>query len=692
MVVMMYDFCSHVNVFQGNGEIDLPTPQGSAKTWYFIKAICGNTHPGAQLPFGKYSCCLHSTGYPTGYGKHSVNCGGPINYLFDEMPFVGLSHFHQSGTGAIGVYYNYALTSPGSGGTPDFSMRKVLDEQARPGYYSCQIPGFGMECTVSEYAVMHRYTVGDDDTNIAINFTHDGLYQPDPKEVSRGKVYAVSANELRAEVILRGIPWFFVVVSDEADDAYIGERADGIKEIERTEFSHTPTVGCFHYSTGGIHHVKLAASNRSMEQALASLAAEKREFDEIAASAYETWNRALSKIEITCEDEREKEIFYSNLYHSLVKPADMTGESFIDGYYENGNENTPFIADFSTMWDIYKTQLPLVFTLYPEMTGKILETYRRFCELQGRMPHCLMLSDQLDTCLNQAAMLAEMTVADAYYRGIPADYKKLLTLSAQDASHYTEDFLNGTPLCSPAHAVDVACAHASMAQLADELGEQEYKVRFEAVAERHIDLYVNDGLLPAEAAYYEGSCYNYSFRPLPDTPQRIERYGKENYLNLVKRFFGYTHPEDVSCRFEGYNNESDMEAPAFVHYLDRDMYCEILHDGVVSMFTTGRGGLPGNNDSGGLSSCYLWNVIGLFPISGFDIMICGTPRFEKTVMHLLGVPEKDLIIRREGRGIYTKSVCFNGKMCEDFTVSVREMMGGGEMVFTMSETPVFGEN
>ena len=61
-------------------------------------------------------------------------------------------------------------------------------------------------------------------------------------------------------------------------------------------------------------------------------------------------------------------------------------------------------------------------------------------------------------------------------------------------------------------------------------------------------------------------------------------------------------------------------------------------------------------------------------------------------MHLPGVPEKDLIIRREGRGIYTKSVCFNGKMCEDFTVSVREMMGGGEMVFTMSETPVFGEN
>ena len=45
------------------------------------------------------------------------------------------------------------------------------------------------------------------------------------------------------------------------------------------------------------------------------------------------------------------------------------------------------------------------------------------------MPHCLMISDELDTCLNQAALLAELTVADAYYRGIPADYKKLLSLA-----------------------------------------------------------------------------------------------------------------------------------------------------------------------------------------------------------------------------------------------------------------------
>ncbi len=78
-------------------------------------------------------------------------------------------------------------------------------------------------------------------------------------------------------------------------------------------------------------------------------------------------------------------------------------------------------------------------------------------------------------------------------------------------------------------------------------------------------------------------------------------------------------------------------------------------------------------------------MLGLFPISGFDTYICGTPRHPRAVMHL---PAGDLIIRREGEGIYTKRVTFNGRELTDFTLSVREAMKGGELVFTMSRDPV----
>ena len=95
-----------VDPFLGNGEIDLPKPDFPASTWRFIKGLTGNTAPAAVLPFGKYSCMGYSGGYPTGYGINDENCGGPIRKIFDKPHFIGLSHFHHNGTGAVGVYYN----------------------------------------------------------------------------------------------------------------------------------------------------------------------------------------------------------------------------------------------------------------------------------------------------------------------------------------------------------------------------------------------------------------------------------------------------------------------------------------------------------------------------------------------------------------------------------------------------------
>ena len=69
----MDDFCPYVDVFHGSGKIDLPEPEGIAKAWYFIKAICGNTHPAACLPFGRLSAGCYCAGYPTGYGNHRGN-------------------------------------------------------------------------------------------------------------------------------------------------------------------------------------------------------------------------------------------------------------------------------------------------------------------------------------------------------------------------------------------------------------------------------------------------------------------------------------------------------------------------------------------------------------------------------------------------------------------------------------------
>ena len=99
--------------------------------------------------------------------------------------------------------------------------------------------------------------------------------------------------------------------------------------------------------------------------------------------------------------------------------------------------------------------------------------------------------------------------------------------------------------------------------------------------------------------------------------------GDEAFVALLDAFFGYgadpvkqvgerPSVEELAAgyalnRFEGLNNEPDMEAPWAYHYAGRpDRTAEVVHAAVQQQFGLGRGGLPGNDDSGGLSSWYVW--------------------------------------------------------------------------------------
>ena len=232
------------------------------------------------------------------------------------------------------------------------------------------------EATVSEKAILHRYTFEKPNSNISIDFAHDGLYGKDPKEITKGKVYTVNKNEIRAEMELRNIKWYFVAKCEEADNSCVYDKNEiAAKSVEKTDLSHDPLCGTFTFAEAGVKVLRLTSSNKSMAHAIALSEKEADSFDEIKEKASNIWNEALAKIEIKTENETEKEIFYSNLYHTLVKPSDFTGEPFLKGYEEDEDNPTPHIVDFSTMWDIYKTQLPLVFTLYPEISKKILDFF-----------------------------------------------------------------------------------------------------------------------------------------------------------------------------------------------------------------------------------------------------------------------------------------------------------------------------
>ena len=177
---------------------------------------------------------------------------------------------------------------------------------------------------------------------------------------------------------------------------------------------------------------------------------------------------------------------------------------------------------------------------------------------------------------------------------------------------------------------------------------------------------------------------------------RIELAGGEAaFGGLLDRFFGFGEPavkqlgvapdaDSVAAgyaldRFEGLNNEPDMEAPWAYHYIGRpDRTAEVVHAIIEHQFASGRGGLPGNDDSGGLSSWYVWASLGLFPVAGQHLVFVNAPSFASArirvrrgtfVIDTTGFVEPD----PDGAPQYVQSVSLDGVELDRTWITTAEL-------------------
>ena len=240
-----------------------------------------------------------------------------------------------------------------------------------------------------------------------------------------------------------------------------------------------------------------------------------------------------------------------------------------------------------------------------------------------------------------------------------------------------EDFCEGGFCPRATHTLDMAEAAGCVAALARAAGDKDLEARYTALWRHWTHAFGPDGLMRPDSEYYEGNRYSYSFRLLRDMPARIALCGREAFERYLDGFFGFADCRDES-RFQGFNNETDMEAPWAYHYIGRhDKLCRIIDASLDYMFAEGRGGIPGNNDSGGLSATYIWNALGLFPVTGQDLLLVGKCRFERAELQLAG--GRTLVVDNRCFGADPGAVSFNGRPGRELTVT--EFMQGGRLVY-----------
>jgi putative alpha-1,2-mannosidase len=117
---------------------------------------------------------------------------------------------------------------------------------------------------------------------------------------------------------------------------------------------------------------------------------------------------------------------------------------------------------------------------------------------------------------------------------------------------------------------------------------------------------------------------------------------------------------------------------------NHDKLCDVVYECVNRSFGVGKSGLPGNNDSGGLTSCFVWNAIGLFPVTGSGKFLIGAPSFKKVTFKLFN--GNDLIVEAENLTEpygYVESVYFNGEEIVGYEIDANKMINGGTLKIKM---------
>ncbi len=389
----------------------------------------GHTYPGPALPYSM----IHLS--PDMNTKGWTYCAG---YLYSDESIMGFSHTHWSGVGMVNggeillmpFVSQKVLIQPGSIDNPDSGYRSRFShehESASPGYYSVLLEDYNInvELTTSKRVGFHRYTfpksknskiildlghqIGDlakkQESEFAIIDDHqiEGV-----KRTSLGNVYFV---------IQFSKPFHYYGTFDAT--YYTPESGGSLFPYKNAEKGID--IGAFvTYNTEADEQVlaKVAISYVSIEGARKNLEAEipHWDFDKVRSEALENWNKELSTINVEDDSEKNKQIFYTSLYRSLVATyisQDVDGNYFgMDGKIYKAKD-FDFYSSFSC-WDTYRTQHPLLTLIAPGHVNDMIKS------IEAKTRHFEWLPAQHFQNNYRESMVGDHLIpiiADAYEKG-----------------------------------------------------------------------------------------------------------------------------------------------------------------------------------------------------------------------------------------------------------------------------------
>ena len=694
----------------------------------------GHVFVGANVPFGAVQLG------PTNISQGWDWCSG---YHISDSTIVGFQHTHLSGTG-IGDLGDISLmptigeikTMKGSAKNLQsgyVSLFSHQDETVRPGFYAVKLKRYniGVKLTATERVGFHEYTFPKSSQSHFVIDLEEGIGWDRPTETSIKQVNATtitgsrfSTGWAKAQRI-----YFAAVFSKPIKNFSV---YDSLVAKTGTTLTGKKVKGLLTFTTSAGEKVlvKVGISPVSAENAMMNIQAEIPgwNFNQIVAEADQKWNKEMQKVVIKTASEKQKRIFYTALYHTMIAPSIFNDHN---GDYWGSDKKVHTKAAFTnlttfSLWDTYRALNPLYTLIQPEKISDIINTMLAIYQQQGKLPVWHLMGNETNTMVGYSAV---PVVADAYlkgFKGFDADLAyKAIKASAMDtdrALHYVQKY-GFIPADSTVESVAMGLEYSiddwGIGAVARKMGKTEDAKYFEKRAQNYRYYFdpkthfmrgrisENEWRTPFSPFvsrhraddYTEGNAWQYTWLVPQDVKGLIALQGgdgpfiqKLDSLFIAKGSLGKEGSPDISGLIGQYahGNEPSHHITYLYAFAGQPWKtAEKVRFVMDNFYTDKPDGIIGNEDVGQMSAWYVLSSLGFYQVNPANgVYVFGSPLFDEATVKLAAGKTLHVIAKNNSaQNIYIQNASFNGKKFTHSFITYQDLAQGGDLVFEMGSKP-----
>lgn len=447
--------------------------------------------------------------------------------------------------------------------------------------------------------------------------------------------------------------------------------------------------------------LKLSSSSVSFQNAKQNLDTEISawDFDALKNKTQNEWEKELSVIEIQDSSVQNKTKFYTALYHSLLIPwiiSDVDGTYLgLDGKIQKTEGNNQY-GTFSP-WDTFRSLHPLLCVIAPQKQNDMIMSMLDIYKQTGQLPVEPM-----------TGFHSIPIIVDSYFKDITGfdkelayeAMKNLLLTEDKDKADIKSYMLKGFVPSSYPESVTRTVEYAYNDWVLSQFEQKAVNRNDDYLLLENRSLNYRNLFDPEQLflvprnedefvysvdnfGYKEGDKWNYSLF----VPHNIR-----DIINLKGGNHEFASQLDSTLKagLILFDNEPNFHIPYLFNYAKQPFKTQEWVSKILEMqFTANADGLPGNDDLGSMSSWFVFNALGFFPVCPGDPQYnIGTPLFDKVTIH--NPNGNDFIIKglkTAPRNNYIQSATLNGEDFNQPWFNHSEVSNGGEFVFSLSSTP-----